>query len=326
MSEKIRLTAAVGDYDIHKSLINGQVKPNGIKLTVLPLPSGHRHWRMMRHDEFDISEMSMSSYLILKSRHLKDWTAIPVFPHRRFRHSFIFINPNKSIKNPRQLEGKRIGLRTWQATMGVWCRGILQEEYGVDLRSIQWVTQDPEDVEVDFSPDFRMERAPEHTNIDEMLRKGELDAIIYPDMTHSFLSGDPNIARLFPDFKNEEIRYFNNTGIFPIMHTVVIKESVLKDYPWVAKNMLMAFEQSKNDAWKEMSDPRRVSAAWFRELIEEQNRILGEDPWSIGLEPNRKTLEKLIEYSLDQGMMKKRMELEELFYHSTLDTTPAELI
>ncbi|WP_102346530.1 PhnD/SsuA/transferrin family substrate-binding protein [Bacillus sp. Marseille-P3661] len=322
MSKNIKLTAAIGDYDIHHSLINGEVEAAGIDLTVLPMRSGERHWRMMRHDEFDIAELSMSSYLISKSHELKDYIAIPVFPHRRFRHSFIFINPNNKIDSPKQLEGKRIGVRTWQATMGVWARGILQEEYGVDLRSIKWFTHDPEDLEIKFPSDFQIERIPKGANIDSMLRNQELEAIIYPDMPQSFLDGNPNIDRLFKNYKHEEIEYFNSTNIFPIMHTVVIKKSVLDDNPWVATNLVKAFERSKNNAWKRMEDPRIISLAWFRELLEEQHNILGRDPWPIGLEVNRKPLEKLIQYSVDQGMMKQSIPLEHLFFHTTLDNSP----
>ncbi len=321
----IKLTAAIGDYDIHQSLIQGDTKPEGIDLTVLPMRSGERHWRMMRHDEFDIAELSMSSYLILKSHQLKDWTAIPVFPHRRFRHSYIFINPKNNIKKPIDLEGKRIGLRTWQATMGVWVRGILQEHYGVDLRSIKWFTHDPEDLEIKFPNDYDIARIPTGANIDSMLRNKELDAIIYPDMPKSFLEGDPNIERLFKSYKEEEFQYYRCTNIFPIMHTVVIKNSVLKDNPWIAVNILQAFNKSKENAWKRMEDPRVISLAWLRELIEEQHKILGADPWPIGLDLNRRPIEKLIEYSVDQGMIKEVIPLDELFFHTTLDKSP-ELI
>jgi 4,5-dihydroxyphthalate decarboxylase len=324
MAHNIELTAALGDYDIHRALIQGDIKPEGIDLTVLPLRSQERHWRMYRHDEFDIAEFSMSTYLMLKSDQRKRWTAIPVFPHRRFRHSYIFINPTKSIRSVKDLEGKRIGLRTWQATMGVWVRGILQEEYGLDLRSINWFTQDPEILEVDLT-DVKIQRVPEGTDIDQMLKNGELDAVIYPDLLPSFLAGDPNIGRLFVDYKQEEINYYRKTGIFPIMHTLVIKESVLDKFPWVAENLMQAFRRSKEDAWKRMEDPRLISLAWVRELIEEQHSILGTDPWPTGLDANRKALQKLMAYSLDQGLIKPGMKIEDLFYPSTLDENPGHI-
>lgn len=324
MSHNIELTAALGDYDLHRGLIHGYTKPEGIDLTVLPLRSQERHWRMYRHEEFDIAEFSMSSYLMLKSGRKRAWTAIPVFPHRRFRHSYIFVNPNRDIRTPKDLEGRRIGLRTWQATMGVWVRGILQEEYGLDLRSVEWFTQDPEILEVDLAG-VRLQRVPQETDVDRMLVAGELDAVIYPDLLPSFLRGDPNVERLFLDYKGEEIRYYEKTGIFPIMHTVVIKESVLEKNPWVAENLMQAFRDAKADAWTRMEDPRSISLAWVRDLIEEQHRVLGADPWPVGLDVNRSVLQKLMDYARDQGLIPAGMQMEDLFYPATIDENPGHL-
>jgi 4,5-dihydroxyphthalate decarboxylase len=208
--------------------------------------------------------------------------------------------------------------------MGVWVRGILQEEYGLDLGSVRWFTQDPEPLDIDLS-NMPIQRVPDGTDIDQMLRKGELDAVIYPDLLPSFLAGDPNIGRLFLDFKQEEIDYYRKTAIFPIMHTVVIKESVLDRFPWVAENLMHAFRQSKEDAWKRMEDPRLISLAWVRELIEEQQSILGADPWPIGLDANRAVLQKLMDYSVDQGLIKAAIKIEDLFYPSTLDENPGHI-
>jgi 4,5-dihydroxyphthalate decarboxylase len=319
MSHKISLTAAMGDYDLHRSLILGEVQPASIDLTVLTLHSTIRHWRMLRNMEFDISELSMSSYLIHRSQPNPSLIAIPVFPHRRFRHSYIFVNPKKGISHPKDLEGGRVGLRTWQNSMAVWMKGILKEEYGVDTRSITWVTKDPEHLQI--QPEgYTIEQ--EGGDIEQMLLNGELDAIIYPDLPKSLLAGNPNITRLFQNYKEEEMRFFQKTNIFPIMHTVVIKESVLDKYPWVALSLLHAFRQSKDDAWHRMKDPRTISLAWARELIEEQRAVLGADPWPTGLDPNRKILETLMRYSTDQGMWPGGIPLEELFYPSTLVEGP----
>lgn len=321
MSKRIHLTAAVGDYDLHRSLILGEVQPDGVDLTVLTLRSEERHWRTLRNLEFDIAELSMSSYLLLRNEPQPPLIAIPVFPHRRFRHSYLFVNPHKNIKSPKDLQGKRIGLRSWQATMGVWTRGILQEEYGVDLRSVDWYTQDEEIMEV--QPEgFRIQRVAENKDVEKMLLDGELDAFIFPDIPKSFLLGNPNIDRLFSDHKQEEIRYFRKTGIFPIMHTVVIKTSLLEQYPWVALNVLKAFRESMEDAWERMKDPRKISLAWVRELIEEERSILGPDPWPIGLEPNRHALQTLLNYSRDQGMLQADLSVEELFYPATRAESP----
>lgn len=322
MSRRIELTAAVGDYDIHRSLVSGEAVPDGIDLTVLTLRSQERHWRMLRNQEFDIAELSMSSYLLMQNRPDPPFIAIPVFPHRRFRHSYIFVHPAHNIRTPKDLEGKKVGLRSWQATMGVWCRGILQDEYGVNLENIEWITQDEEVLEIGAPPGYRINKAPEGADVEQMLLEGEIHGLIYPDLPRSLLAGHPGIARLFTNYKQEEIAYFQKTAIFPIMHVVVMKKSVLDKYPWAALNMMHAFRKSKEDAWRRMKDPRSISLAWLRELIEEEQAILGHDPWPVGIEPNRKVLETLIQYSYDQGMLNRAIPVEELFYPSTREESP----
>ncbi len=322
MSHRIELTAGLGDYDLHTSLFTGEVVPDGIKLTTLSMRSQERHWRMLRGHEFDIAELSMSSYILMQNEPNPPFIAIPVFPHRRFRHSYIFVNPKSGIDSPKALEGKKVGLRSWQATMGVWCKGILQDEYGVDLRKIEWVAQDEEVLDIEIPDGIRFRYVGHGGDVEQLLLDGELDALIYPDLPNSLVEGNPNITRLFDDYKQEEINYFKKTGIFPIMHTLVIKKSVVEKHPWVPLNVMQAFRRSKDDAWRRLKDPRSVSLAWLRELIEEEQRILGRDPWPVGLEANRKTLETLIRYSKEQGMLKKDIAVEQLFYPSTLEENP----
>lgn len=318
---KVQLTLACGDYDLTRPLIEGVVQPEGIDLIVLPMGSPERHWRMVRHEEFDVSELSLSSYLLCKAAG-RAFTAIPVFPHRRFRHSYIFCNVHSGIEQPADLAGKKVGLRTLQVTAGVWVRGILASEYGLPLRSIRWYTQDPEDLPIEFPKDFMIERLPEGSNPDTMLVEGRLDAVIYPEILPSIARGDSRVRRLFENYKEVEIEYYKKTGIFPIMHTVVIKNSVLARYPWVARNLLKAFTEAKQICFKRMEDPRRISLAWVRELFEEQRRIMGPDPWPYDLESNRKALETFIGYAHDQGMIPRPFEVEELFVSSTVDTLP----
>lgn len=318
---RIQLTLACGDYDLTRPLIEGTVEPDGIELIVLPMGSPERHWRMVRHEEFDVCELSLSSYLLCKTAG-REFTAIPVFPHRRFRHSYIFCNTQSGIENPSDLAGKKVGVRTLQVTAGVWARGILASEYGVPLRSIRWYTQDPEDLPIEFPKDFMIERLPEGSNPDIMLVEGELDAVIYPEILPSIARGDSRVRRLFSNYKEVEIEYYKRTGIFPIMHAVVIKNSVLAQYPWAARNLLSAFTKAKETCYKRMEDPRWISLAWVRELLEEQRRILGPDPWPYNLKDNYKALKTFIGYAHDQGMIPGAFEVEELFVPSTLDTLP----
>lgn len=312
--KKVHLTLATGDYESIRALKEGTVQPDGIELTVLTdMNSAVRHWRMLRNCEFDVAELSMSNYLMAKYTGLP-FVAIPVFLHRRFRHGFIFVNSAKGILKPADLIGKKIGLRNFQATANLWIRGILEHEFGLPHRSIRWFKQDEE--EVDWTPpaDLKIQRIAAGENVETMLVDGELDALIHPELIQPILDRDKRVTRLFPDYRELEMDYYKRTGIFPIMHTTVIKREVVDRYPWVPINLLQAFEASKKTAYQRMENPRIVPLAWFRSFVEEQEEILGPDPWVYGLgEANRMTLEVLMEYSKEQGLIGRKMALEELF-------------
>ena len=324
---KIHLTLTCGDYDLTRPLREDTVRPEGIELTVVNLASPERHWRMLRHLEFHVCELSMASYMLAKDLGVARYTAIPAFPHRRMRHSFFLVNADAGVRTPKDLEGKQVGLRTLQTTATVWMRGILQDEYGVDLKSITWVSQDDEDV--DFTPPswMKRERTPKGETLDSMLQSGELACAMYPDLLPSFVHGTaPNIRRLFPDAKAEEMAYYRKTRFFPIMHTVVIRDDVLAKHPWVAKSIFKAFDRAKADMHKAMRDPRKVSLVWMQDLLEEQQAVMGPDPWVYGIEPNRKTLEAMHRYGQLCGLVTKPLRsVDEWFYPSTLDKMPEYL-
>jgi 4,5-dihydroxyphthalate decarboxylase len=311
MSKKIHLTLATGDYESIRALKEGTVKPDGIELTVLTdMNSDTRHWRMLRNREFDVAELSMSNYLMAKYIGLP-FVAIPVFLHRRFRHGFVFLNAGKD------LIGKRVGLRNFQATANLWIRGILEHEHGLPHRSIHWFKQDEE--EVDWTPprDLNIQRIPPGKSVEKMLVAGELDALIHPELIQPILDKDQRVSRLFPKYRDLEIDYFKRTGIFPIMHTTAIKQEIVEKYPWVPINLMVAFEESKKAAYKRMENPRIVPLAWFRHFLEEQEELLGPDPWVYGLgEVNKKALETLMQYSQEQGLIGRRLSLEELFINT----------
>lgn len=319
---RLPLTLACGDYDINRGLIEGTVRPEGIDLVSITLSSPERHWRMMRGQEFDVCELSLASYLILRDRRSLPFIAVPAFPHRRFRHSYIFVNSAASIATPKDLEGRRVGIRTWQNTALLWVRGILEEHYGVDITTVEWLRQDEEDVPFALPPEFKLTQLDREQNLNRMLVEGEVDALIHPEIPSAFRQGDPRVRRLFPDAKAEEQRYFRATGLFPLMHTVVIREDRLAQHPWVATAILKAFRGSKELAWKQMEDPRRVSLAWLRDLIEEQRAILGPDPWSYDLPSNRRALETMIRYAHRHGMIREPMPPEALFFPASLETMP----
>ena len=318
---KLQLTLACGDYDLTRGLIEGTTPPQGIDLTVLTMPSPERHWRMTKGQEFDVCEFSMASYLASREAGLA-FTAIPAFPHRRFRHSFMVVNAKAGIAQPSDLRGKRVGLRTWQTTAGVWQRGMLQSEYGLPVDQVQWVAQSEEDIPLTLPAGIHLERLPADANLDAMLADGELAAAFYPELLPSLARGDSRVRRLFPDSKAEEQAYFRKTGIFPIMHTVVIRDEILREHPWVAQNVLQAFEKAKEQAYRRLENPRTVSLAWMRDLLEEQRAVMGPDPWVYGFKPNERHIDTFCEYGHQQGLTRRRFTAAELFFPGTLTDIP----
>ena len=314
MSKKLHLTLAVGDYESIRALKEGTVQADGIELTVLTdMNSDVRHWRMLRNREFDVAELSMSNYLMAKYTGLP-LVAIPVFLHRRFRHGFIFLNAGKAIAKPTDLIGKKVGLRNFQATANLWIRGILEHEYGVPHRSLHWFKQDDE--EVDWTPpaDLKIQRIAAGKSIEKMLLEGEIDALIHPELIQSILEKDQRVTRLFPDYRALEMDYYKRTGFFPIMHTTAIRQEIVDKYPWVPINLMQAFEAAKKAAYKRMENPRIVPLAWFRSFLEEQEEVLGPDPWVYGLgDINRRALDTLMQYSCEQGLIGRKIGLDELF-------------
>ncbi len=213
--------------------------------------------------------------------------------------------------------GKKVGLRNFQATANLWIRGILEHEHGVPHRSINWFKQDEE--EVDWTPpaDLKIQRIAPGKSVEKMLLEGELDALIHPELIQPILNKDKRVTRLFPNYRDLEIDYYKRTGIFPIMHAVAIKQAIVDKYPWVPINLMQAFEESKKAAYKRMENPRIVPLAWFRYFQEEEEAILGSDPWVYGLgEVNQKALATLMQYSQEQGLLGRKMSLDELFVNT----------
>ena len=314
MSKDLHLTIACGDYELVRPLKLGLVKPVGIELTILDdMDPATRHWRFFRNQEFDVAEVSSCSY-VMSVENGYPFRAIPVFLHRRFRHGFIFINTTKGIKEPKDLIGRKVGSKIFTVSAIHWLRGILEHEYGVPHKSIDWQCELDEDIEFDLPPDLKINYIPHDTTLEDMLVTGEIDALLSPDLIKPLQNGDPRVGRLFPNYWEEEMKYFKKTGIFPIMHVLALKPSLVEQYPWVPVNLYNAFNEAKAMAMKRMENPRIVPLAGFRHFWEQQKEIMGPDPWEYGLsERNRQTLETYIGYFVEQGLIKRRFELEELF-------------
>ncbi len=323
---KIKLVMALSHYDRQIPFFDGSVAIDGVDLTVLevgqssPLRHGaDRHERMLQKEEFDVCELSLSSYLIAKSRGMP-FTAIPVFPRRLFSLSQMWVNVGAGIKSPNDLIGRNVGLSTFQTTLSVLAKGDLRSEYGVEWRKIRWLVAKDEALPFKPQEGVTIQVVPAGKKIGSMLEQGEIDALMMPHPPQPVLRGSDKISRLFPDAKQEEIRYFRKNGFYPIMHVVAFKDEILKQHPWLARSIMEAFEKAKEICKHYYDDPNWSRLAWGRHLFEEERRILGEDSWPYGVKRNRVNLERFMEYSLDQGLMEKMMAVEELFTTTTLDT------
>jgi 4,5-dihydroxyphthalate decarboxylase len=319
MPAKLRLTVACGDYEIVRALKEGAVSADGIELVMLTgMGPRERHWRMARKAEFDVCEANVGAYFMERD-HGAPLTAIPVFLHRRFRHGFLFVNATSGIRTPKDLIGRKVGGTNFQPASNIWMRGILEDEHALPHRQVTWMVERSEDVAFTAPKDLRIEMIAPGKKLDEMLATGELDALLSPDLPRLFLRGDKRITRMFPRYKEIELDYFRRTGIFPIMHVTTIKQKIVDKYPWATTNLVKAFEEAKNIAYRRIANPRMVPIAWVRTALEEQEEVLGSDPWAYGLNAaNRKNLSTVLRYTFEQGMIARMPALDELFEDTDL--------
>jgi 4,5-dihydroxyphthalate decarboxylase len=276
---------------------------------------------MLNYYDFDASEISLSSYLIGRTIG-KKLTAIPVFPARAFRHSYIFINTKSGIRDPKDLMGKRVGLAEFQQTATVWVRGMLQHEYDVKLEEIEWFTwvKKPR-MQIEMPGRYSVRQIPPDDSADQMLFRGELDAVICANLFPSLLDPPSHVRRLFENYEEIERQYFRKTGIFPIMHSVAIRQELWEESPWMAISLFKAFQRAKEIAYERLNDtsPYKISLAWFRQPVEQQRKILGVDPWPYGVEKNRHVVATLMNYLYEQGLAAEKLDVEKLFAANTLD-------
>jgi 4,5-dihydroxyphthalate decarboxylase len=306
---KLALSLAISPYDHARDL-----RPQGIDLTLLELPIEEIFYRFTRWREFDASEMSFAKVVSILSRPSPDIVALPVFVSRVFRHSAIY----SKLKQPKDLEGKRVGIPEWAQTAGIYVRGLLQHEYGVDLARIEWVqagVREPgrvEKVELKLPPGVRITPAPDKT-LAGMLASGEIDAAIS--------ARDPGGRRLFENYQEAEQAYFRNTRIFPIMHVVVLRREVYERDRWVAMNLFKAFEEAKRASQARLTEIglSHVPLPWLAEHARRWREAAGEDFWPYGLGGNRPTLEAFLQYAHEQGVTLRRLKVEEPFAPETLE-------
>ncbi|HLI84280.1 MAG TPA: hypothetical protein VKV17_10205 [Bryobacteraceae bacterium] len=325
---KLHLTMSCWDYDRTRALRERSVEVEGIDLNYLTLSVEETFFRMMRHQEFDISEMSLSSYVVSLFQDDPPFIAIPVFVSRSFRHSGIYIHTGSGIKEPRDLIGKRIGNPEYQLTAVVWIRGILSDEFCVPVSSVRYLIGGQEEAGrfektgIELKPEIPVEPIGPGKTLAKMLETGEIDAIYAPRAPSTLFSNSAKVQRLFPDYATVEREYYCKTKIFPIMHVIVIRRDVYEQNPWVAQSLYKAFLLAKRQATEDLRETAalKVTLPWVLSHVEETERLMGRDFWPYGLQGNAHTLQTFLRYSWEQGLSRRQLEPRELFAPETLES------
>jgi len=325
---KLKLTFGCWNYDRTRGLMDGSVQPDGIDLNYLNMPVEETFFRMLRNREFDAAEMSLSSYTMSCFKDPQPFIAIPVFPSRFFRHSCIYVNANSGIKSPKDLIGKRIGNPEYQMTAPVWIRGILSDHYGVPVDSVTYFTggeEEPnrsEKLKLDLPDNIRVERIGPEKTLSQMLYDGEIDALYTARMPSSYRKGDGKVTRLFENYVDVEREYFKETGLFPIMHTVVVRREIYEANRWVAQSLYKALVESQLRTYEDLNETAALKAMlpWLNSHVEEVRKEMGDDFWPYGLQKNRANLEVFLRYSYEQGLSRKLLTPEDLFAPETFES------
>jgi 4,5-dihydroxyphthalate decarboxylase len=319
---KVPIRFACGLYDRMQALYTGEVQPAGIDLDFINIDAPRVIFdRMSGAKAFDVSELSSTEFITRAHAGDASFVALPVFPSRTFRHSFITVNRRAGIHTPKDLQGKRIGVPLYTMTAAVWIRGHLQHDYAVDLSGVTWIQGSINGKASHGTPSLLpMARSVQITennsgkSLSQLLDEGEIDAIIGTSLPES-RKHNPDIQRLFPNFRAEERAYFRRTGIFPIMHLIAIKRSVYETHPFIGQSLYHAFCESKRVALHKMRDlvALRYMLPWLTDDLDELDAVFGNDPWPYGLEANRATLSTLITYMTEQGLLATEFPVDQLF-------------
>jgi 4,5-dihydroxyphthalate decarboxylase len=324
---KLQLSIACGDYDRTRALISGEVQIDGVDPIYMALNPEEMFFRAMRYEDFDISELSFSSYMVKTAKGDCPYVAVPVFLSRAFRHTSIYVRKDR-IKKPQDLIGKRVGLPEYQLTANVWARAILQDDYGVSPSDMQFVRGGidtpgrPEKIKLQLPSDIRIEDAPDGITISDMLDRGELDGFIAPRPPSGAALNNPNVGWLFNDPTSVAKEYYSRTKVFPIMHVVGIRKTLVAKHPWLPAAVYKAFSQAKTLALEKLSDTSatKVTLPFVEEQLKAARETLGSDFWSYGVGPNRATLETFLRHHHGQGLSHKLMSVNEIFHPSTYES------
>ena len=332
MNGRVPLTLACWEYDRTAALASGEVRPEGVDLTYLSLPVEETFFRMLRHREFDAAEMSLPEYVISLGdpggAGAGPFIAIPVFPSRAFRHNGIHVNVESGITSPADLRGRAVGLAEYQLTANVWIRGILAEHYGLPVETVRYRTGGQHQpgrvakVAHDLPPEIDIAPIPPDRTLADMLVTGEIDALYTPRSPLPFAQRRPEVRRLFADARAEEERYYRQTGIFPVMHVVVLRRDVYAARPWLAQSLFKAFEEARRLAAARLAETAasRDMLTWLYAEAERTRELMGPSWWSYGLAGNEECLATFLRYSREQGLARRTLTPAELFAPQTLES------
>lgn len=324
---KLNLSVAIGDYDRNRPLIDGAVRIDGVDPVFMTLSPEEIFFRAFRTGDFDICELSLSSYTVKTALGDCPYVGIPAFVSRAFRHTSIYVRTDR-IKEPKDLIGKKVGLPEYQLTANVWARAILEDDYGVKPSDIHWIRGGiehpgrPEKISIKLPAGVRLDNAPEGRTISDLLDKGEIDGFIAPRPPAFIERGHPHVGWLFRDPTAVAKDYVKRTGIFPIMHLIGVRRTVVDQHPWLPVAVFKAFEQSKAAALAALSDTSatKVTLPFVEEQIKAARELMGHDFWAYGAAANRKTLETFLRHHHSQGLSPRLVKVEELFHPSTYET------
>lgn len=320
---KLDLSVAVGPYDRTRALVDGSVQIDGVNAHCMTLSPEEIFFRAFRQAEFDICELSLSSFTVKTAQGNNPYVGVPAFVSRAFRHTSIWVRTDR-IKKPEDLKGKKVGLPEYQLTAHVWARAILEDDYGVKPSDIHWIRAGiedagrPEKISIKLPPNVKLEDGPPGKSSSQLLAEGAIDGFIAP-RPPSLPKNTPNVGWLFPDPAAAAKDYFKRTGIFPIMHLVGVRKTLAEQHPWLPGAVYKAFEQAKAEAVEQLSDTSatKVTLPFVEERLKEARELMGEDFWSYGLKANRKTLETFLRHHHAQGLSSREVKPEELFHPGT---------
>jgi 4,5-dihydroxyphthalate decarboxylase len=324
---KLTLSVAVGEYDRTRALVDGSVAIDGVDPIYMTLGPEEIFFRAFRGTEFDICELSLSSYTVKTAQGNCPYVAVPAFVSRMFRHTAIYVRTDR-VKTPADLKGRKVGIPEYQLTANVWARALLADEYGVKPADIHWIRGGieeagrPEKITVKLPEGVRLDNAPEGVTISALLEAGEIDGFIAPRPPKLVEKGHPHIGWLFPDPITAAKDYYKRTGIFPIMHVVGIRRELAERHPWLPGAVYKAFEQAKAVCMAKLSDTSatKVTLPFVEETLREARALMGEDFWSYGVDKNRKTLDYFLGQHFAQGLSSRRVAVDEMFHPATYET------